>query len=120
MEKRRFSRIAFDMAAELTVDDIVHPFSQIENLGVGGCSFKTTIEFQVGAACRFWLPLKAVMPELGVEVFGEVVRCNGQGVGVRFTKITPENLFHLQNLIRFNAPDPDQIEDEISRHPGLL
>jgi len=120
MERRRFSRIAFNMAAELTVDDIVHPFSQIENIGVGGCSLKTTIEFREGAACRFWLPLKAITPEQGVEVFGEIVRSNGQAVSVRFTKITPENLFHLQNLIRFNAPDPDQIEEELSRHPGLL
>ncbi|MCL2459584.1 MAG: PilZ domain-containing protein [Desulfobulbus sp.] len=120
MEQRRFSRIGFNMATELTVDGIVYPFSQVENLGVGGCSFKTTIEFRVGAACRFWLPLKATTPEQGVEVFGEIVRCSGQAIGVRFTKITPENLFHLQNLIRFNAPDPDRIEDEISRHPGLL
>jgi len=120
MEKRRFSRIALNMDADLMVDGVIHPFSQIENLGVGGCSLRTTIEFQVGAACRFWLPLKAVAQDLGVEVFGEIVRCDGQAIGVRFTKITPESLFHLQNLIRFNAPDPDRIEEEISRRPGLL
>ncbi|MDR2549730.1 MAG: PilZ domain-containing protein [Desulfobulbus sp.] len=120
MEKRRFSRIGFNMAVELTVDGMVYPFSQVDNLGVGGCSLKTTVEFPLGVACRFWLPFEAASPELGVEVFGEIVRCDGETVGVRFTKITPESLFHLQNLIRFNSSDPDRIDDEISRHPGLL
>jgi len=119
MEKRRFSRIECNRAAELTVNDVVYPFSQVDNLSVGGCSLKTTADFSEGTGCRFWLPLEAA-PGLGVEVFGEIVRCDGESVGVRFTRITPDSLFHLQNLIRFNAPDPDQIDDEISTRPGLV
>lgn len=120
MEKRRFSRIGFGMAAELTVAGMVYPFAQVDNLSVGGCLLKTTLTFPQGAACRFWLPLETTSPELGVEVFGEIIRSDGEAVSVRFTKIAPDSLFHLQNLVRFNAPDPDRIEDEIARHPGLI
>ncbi len=119
-EKRRFSRIGFHMAAELTVDDRVFSFSQVDNLSVGGCSFETVEALKVGAACRLWLPLEASTPELGVEVFGEISRCTRDSVGIRFTRIDPESLFHLQNIIRHNAVDPDQIEGEIKERPGLI
>ncbi|MCL1979830.1 MAG: PilZ domain-containing protein [Proteobacteria bacterium] len=118
MERRRFSRIGFNMAAELTVDSMVYPFSQVENLGVGGCSLKTAAQFRVGTPCRFWLPFETTV-KMGVEVFGEIVRCDEETVSVCFTKITPESLFHLQNVIRFNASDPDRIDDEIRHHPAL-
>lgn len=120
MEKRRFSRIVFNMEAELTVNEQVYSFSQVNNLSVGGCLFETAENFDEGAACRFWLPLQSEDPNLGVEVFGEIVRCDGETVSVRFTRIDPNSLFILQNIIRYNAPDPDRIEDEISEHPGLI
>jgi hypothetical protein len=120
MEKRRFSRIPCNRVAELTVEGTVYPFAQVENLSVGGCSLRTSLELQPGTACRFWLPLELTTSELGVEVHGEIVRCDGGAVCIQFTKITPENLFHLHNLIRFNAPDPDRIEEEIAERRGLI
>jgi len=120
MEKRRFTRIGFNMAAELTVDDQAYLFPQVGNLSVGGCLLETPERWAVGASCRFWLPLEPTDPALGVEVFGEIARCDGETVSVRFTRIDPQSLFHLQNIIRYNAPDPDRIEDEISDHLGLV
>jgi hypothetical protein len=120
MEKRRFSRITLNMAAELTVGDTVYSFNQVNNISVGGCSLPTAADVPQGAACRFWLPLDAAGSGVGVEVYGEIVRCEEHSVGVRFTRITPESLFHLHNLIRFNAGDPDRIEEEISERPGLV
>lgn len=120
MEKRRFSRITLNMAAELTVGGTVYSFNQVDNISVGGCSLQTTAEFPQGTACRFWLPLDVATADVGVEVFGEVVRCDHQTVNVRFNRITPESLFHLHNLIRFNAVDPDRIDHEICERPGLI
>lgn len=119
-EKRRFSRIGFKMAAELTVNERVFSFSQVDNLSVGGCLFETAKEFEVGTSCRLWLPLEPADPKLGVEVFGEIHRCSDETIGVRFTRIDPESLFHLQNIIRYNAVDAERIEDELKEHPGLV
>lgn len=120
-EKRRFSRIGFNMAAELTVvDDQVYSFSQVDNLSVGGCLFETTANLPVGAACRLWIPLEPTDPKLGVEVFGEIIRCDQGTVSVHFTRIDPDSLFHLQNIIRYNAVDPELIDGEIKKHPGLI
>ena len=119
MEKRRFTRIRFNMAAELTVNNTAYTFSQVDNLSVGGCSLETGLEVEAGTACRFWLPLEATTA-LGVEAHGKVVRCDGKTLNIQFTRISPESLFHLHNIIRFNASDPDRIEDEISARPGLV
>ncbi len=119
-EKRRFSRISFSMPAELEVDERVYFFSQVDNLSVGGCRFETSEVLEVGAPCRLWLPLEPADPDLGVEVFGEILRCSEGTVSVQFSRIDPESLFHLQNIIRYNAVDPDRIEEEIKEHPGLV
>ena len=62
-EKRRFSRIGFNMSAELTVEDRVYSFSRVANLSVGGCLFETGENLKVGAACRLWLPLEPTDPD---------------------------------------------------------
>lgn len=119
-EKRRFSRIGFGMAAELTVDDRVYSFTQVDNLSIGGCLFETKENLTVGCSFRLWIPLEPADPALGVEVFGEIVRSDQGTISLRFTRIDPDSLFHLQNIIRYNAENPECIEEEISRHPGLV
>jgi hypothetical protein len=120
MEKRRFSRISLNMPADLTVKERCYFFSQVANLSIGGCLLETGEDFAIGTSCRFWLPLEPTDPTLGVEVFGEIVRCDGESVSVRFTRIDPNSLFILQNILRYNAPDADRIEQEINEHPGLI
>ncbi len=55
-----------------------------------------------------------------VRVEGEIIRSESNGVAVKFTQIDPDSLFHLQNIIRYNAEDTEAIDEEITKHPGLL
>ena len=119
MEKRRFSRIALKMPAKLTIGEHIYSFQAIDNLSIGGCSLDMTMAAPVGTVCQVWIPLDSTNPGLGIDVQGEVLRCTEKTIGIRFDTITPDSLFHLHNLIRYNAPDPDQIDEEISIHPGL-
>ena len=116
-DKRRFTRIFFNVQAFLTVDEVVHAVDRIANLSVGGCLLEIDERFPLGSDCRFTIPLPGVEP--GVEVVGEIVRIGKGEVSVKFTLIDPESLFHLHNIIRYNAVDSDVIEEEISVHPGL-
>lgn len=116
-DKRRFSRIFFDVRAKLTVDGAVYTVDRIANLSVGGCLLEIEADFPLGSDCTFTILLPEMAPD--VDVFGEVVHAGNGAVGLKFTMIDPENLFHLQNIIRYNAEDPDVIEEEISAHPGL-
>jgi c-di-GMP-binding flagellar brake protein YcgR len=119
-EKRRFSRIFFDMPTELTVADTSYPVEQIANLSIGGCLLKIKDALPVGSECKIAIILKAPPHDLRVEVIGKIVRNDAETVGIKFTRIDPDDLIHLQNIIRYNAENPDKISEEIKRHPGLL
>ena len=119
-EKRRFSRIVFKMAAELTASGSVHKVDEITNLSVGGCQLNIGAEIASGTECTLLIILNPADRRMNVEVDGHVVRTVDGMVGVKFTSIGPDALSHLQNIIRYNSPDPDKIEDEIDEHPGLV
>ena len=116
-DKRRFSRVFFNVKALLILDDVVYAVDRIANLSVGGCLLEIEGGIALGNVCKFCIPLPGIDP--GVEVVGEVIRVEDGRVGLKFTVIDPDSLFHLQNIIRYNAEDSDAIEEEISAHPGL-
>jgi hypothetical protein len=116
-EKRRFSRVIFNVRAQLTVGEGVYSVECIRNLSIGGCQLQLKDRLLPGTACKFTIFLPRMGP--GIEVFGEIVRAGKGEAGIKFIRIDPENLSHLQNIIRYNAEDPDLIEEEIRSHPGL-
>lgn len=119
MEKRRFSRITLNMPAKLSIGEDIFSLPTIDNLSVGGCSLEIALPHGPDTACRLWIPLDSTNPGLGVDVSGMVMRADADSVGIRFDTISPESLFHLHNLVRYNAPDPDRVDEEIVLHPGL-
>jgi hypothetical protein len=119
-EIRRFSRIQPEIEAQMTADNHQYRTTEVINLGIGGCLLGITVDLKPGAACslQFVLGNADAGPEIRVEA--EVIRCQPEGIALRFTGIDPDSLFHLQNLIRYNAEDPEAVEQEIREHPGLV
>lgn len=119
-EKRRFSRIHSKIEVEVVVDERPYRTGQVINLGVGGCLLGITADLKPGAPCslRFVLGDADTGPEIRVNA--EVIRCEPEGIAVRFKTIDPDSLFHLQNLVRYNSEDLEAVEQEIKEHPGLL
>lgn len=119
-EKRRFSRIVFQMKAELAVPGKVFTVEEIADLSIGGCQLDVGEEIAGGTECSLLIILNPADRQMNVEAGGVVVRSEGGVVGIKFTAIEPQALVHLQNIIRYNSPDPDRIEEEIAEHPGLV
>ena len=119
-EKRRFTRIPLKINAELTVNDVSYSIEEISNLSVGGCQLTITEDFEPGQACRVMISLGGTIDEISIMIEGEINRCDSGSVAVKFTSIDIDSLFHLHNIIRYNSPDPDKVEKEILKHPGLL
>ena len=117
VEKRRFSRIVFDVAARLTVENVDYNLERITNLSVGGCLLDINEGFVAGQDCVVTILLDRMEP--GVMVYGKIVRVTEGEVSIQFTSVTPENLQHLQNIIRYNAEDPEIIDEELSARTGL-
>ncbi len=116
-EKRRFSRVAFNVDAKVESDEKTYQVSCIHNLSIGGCLLELSGNFHEDAECVVTLPLPHMAPPIEIE--GRITRVNNGEISVQFTGISKENLVHLQNIIRYNSEEPDKIEAEIAEHPGL-
>ncbi len=116
-EKRRFTRVLFDVPAQLDIAGKVFSIDQLVNLSVGGCLIEIEVEAKAGDVCQINIPLSS--DESNVRVEGEIIRVKNGEVSVKFKSIDLESLHHLQNIIKFNASDPDTIEDEIAGSPGI-
>ncbi len=119
-EKRRFSRIVFNVRARLETYGLQLDFDRIANLSVGGCRLETaslTTDLRLGQDVVVKIFLDHMAPV--VQIAGEIVRTDGREISVKFTSIDPENLFHLQNIIRYNSENTQQVEHELYKHPGL-
>lgn len=103
-EKRRSDRIFSDMSAEITVADTSFTVQQIVNLSVGGCLLEITDNLPVGAECTVKILIDGTLQGLRVDADGEIVRNDPGTVGIKFTRIGPDSLFHLQNIVRFSLP----------------
>lgn len=103
-EKRRSSRIFFAMPAELTLADRSYHVDQIVNLSIGGCLLEIKDNLPVGTGCDIKILIEGALKGLRVDANGEIVRNDAETVGIKFTRIDPESLFHLQNIVRFSLP----------------
>lgn len=119
-EGRRFTRIPFKVFTQLKTKDAVYSTNQISNLSVGGCLLPITSDLIPGTSCSILIRLEGTADETIIRIKGEILRTYTHSVAVKFVLIDMDSLFHLQNIIRYNSEDPEKVEDEISRHPGLL
>jgi len=118
-EKRRFSRVPFRVKVEMAVNNRTYTAPEIEDLSIGGCRVPVEADVSEGDPCRVEIFLSGANSELSVKVTGVILRREPGSVAVKFNEIEPDSLFHLQNIIRFNHPDTEKIEEEIDKHPGV-
>lgn len=119
-QNRKFSRVPFRVEATLATGDAVYSPTAISNLGVGGCLLDVQGDFPVGASCELTIELAAAETPTRVLVSGEIVRFDEKGLAVKFTGTDPDSLYHLKNIVRYNNPDPEAVEQEFLKHPGLF
>ncbi len=118
-ESRRFTRIPFKMYTEIEIHDDTHSTDNITNLSVGGCLLPIDIEPLPGTSCRIKISLEGTSEEMAIKIEGEIIRTTPEGLAIKFVRIDPESLFHLQNVVKYNSPDADTIESEIIKNPGI-
>jgi hypothetical protein len=104
----------------MTVNDMSYRAEQISNISVGGCLLPIATDLRPGIECHVRIVLGGTCEERSVRVDGEIVRCAPGAVAIRFVRIDPDSLYHLQNIVRYNSPNPDRIDREIRKHPGLV
>ncbi len=89
---------------------------ELTNLSLKGCLvLGCTALPRDGEAVKVVIHLEPDARELDVEVLAQVVRGDERGLALDFTEVPAESFQHLFCLVQYNAPDPDQIEEELAR-----
>lgn len=118
-EKREFTRVPYRVELKAGQDRCIRCM-EIVNLSLGGCLLSVDGEMKEGEECRIEILMSGALEGQSIRVKGRVIRTEKGRVALRFTEIDPESLFHLRNIVRYNASDADAVEREIERHPGLF
>lgn len=119
-DKRKFTRIPINIKAEITVNNTVLTAEKISNLSVGGCLVPIQADLEPGTTCQVKILLSGTISDMSISIDGEIKHCTPDAFAIQFTRIDPDGLFHLHNIVRYNSPDPDTIDQEIRKHPGLV
>ncbi len=118
-EKRRFTRTPFKVKAEIKTSNARYCAADISNLSVGGCLLPIKADLEPGTVCQMKIILEGT-GDVCIRVKGKVVRSPPETIALQFNRIDLESLLHLQNVIRYNAPDANAVDMEIIKHPGLV
>ncbi|WP_022663309.1 PilZ domain-containing protein [Paucidesulfovibrio longus] len=109
-DKRRRSRVKAGFEASLVVDGKAVP-ARTRDLSLKGALVSCDKEYPANTPCVLRLGLG---PGLRLSVDGKVARKTPQGLAVEFEGMDDQSFGHLLQIVRLNAEDPDQIEDELA------
>ena len=117
--RRDFTRVPSGLDVDVHFEDGGEFAGRIEDVSLKGIFIPTEKPFAEGTRCRIVLHLGGRGHGIALEAHGEVARCTDDGIGLSFDEISLDAFEHLRNLVRFNAGDPDAIEDELDGHTGI-
>ena len=115
--RREFTRVRIHVEVEVSTDDRATISGTVEDLSLNGAYVPCTGRLPVGTECKVELILDG--RDIRLTAAAEVSREDERGIAVEFKGIPLDDLEHLRNLIRYNADDPNQVEEEFDAHIGL-
>lgn len=109
MDRRRFTRVTFQTDVRLECDGQTLVTRDLYNLSIGGCLMRLEGRLPLGASCSVAISLSQQEDGPIIQVEGEIVRSDDM-TAIKFLRIDPDSLYHLQNIIRYNAVDTDLVD----------
>ena len=112
-EKRKFTRVLFETAIKVTAGPTVIVSDRLRDISLGGAFvFTSSNALAERASCVLEIELIGRASLLRVQVEGEVVRVDREGIAVKFTKIDLDSLVHLRHMVKIHARDPQLVDEE--------
>lgn len=108
--RRRRSRVHTNITA-FYLQEGHEPYPLVtENISLKGMLAKPQPGIVTGEAGVVRIELSA---DASIEMECEVIRSDKTGVAIDFKAMDELSFVHLRNLVRYNAPDADLIDDEL-------
>jgi len=119
-DKREFTRAPVKLEATLYSENHERYDGTLVDLSMGGIYLRLEQRPAPNSSCRIVLRLCSPKGCLSLHAAGVVVRLDKAGVGVRVDSVDEDAYMHMRRLVLLNAEDPDQVEDELAAHGGIL
>lgn len=121
VERRDFIRIPFRTKAEVRAGDLTAHAVGDADVSMGGLRITTAdLVPPEGDPCDVRITLESAGADpVVIEIKGTVVRSGPASIAVHFNEIDLDSYWHLHQLIRLNAEDPERAEREFFSHWGI-
>ena len=116
LERRKNTRVIFHTSTDLHFSDKTYEKCTTRNLSVGSIFVVGVKDQQLGRKCDVFLHLTGATSDLCLKMKGEVVRCEEDGIALRFYEIDLDSFYHLKNIVYYNTENPDEFNEEFPGH----
>jgi hypothetical protein len=118
LSKREFTRVPVHCRVEIKSAAGPIPCTCVSTISMNGMLVQTDGHVPDGTQCEITISL--VEHEIEINLLGCVVRSYLDGIAFQFTSILgPESYEHLHNLVLYNAPNTEVVENEFKTHAGI-
>ena len=121
-ERRRDARVTFRTFARLSyTDKRVFEDCETKDISVSGVFVEGVSGVTQGEKCDVEFHLTGRTSSLVLEMAGETVRVQDNGVALQFFDVDEDSFYHLQNVVYFNykksggvgeLPGPEDVDDK--------
>lgn len=112
--KRKNSRVAFHATITLIFPNRKHEECETVDLSIKGVFVVGITGHVPGEKCHASLHLTGTTSNLTLEMQGEVVRVEKNGLGLRFFETDLDSFYHLKNILYYNSENPDKLNEEMA------
>ena len=112
-DKRRFSRIQFEIDSVLVVDQQRFP-TQIADISLKGALVNKPDDWTVPIGASAVLEMRLLGSDILLRMQLEIAHEKDDRLGIRFVSIDLESISHLRRLMELNLGDSELIERELT------
>ncbi|HHX73806.1 MAG TPA: PilZ domain-containing protein [Firmicutes bacterium] len=114
VEKRRFTRVPFRIATEITAGELAFQ-GEVKDLSLKGMFIFTEHLLEIGTPLDIKINLTGKQSNLQIALQGKVLRKTPDGIVVVFDTVELDSFIHLKNIVAYNSADPEKIMTEYIR-----
>lgn len=121
LDRRQDVRVTFRALARVQFSGgRIFKKCEIDDISVGGVFVVGVSGVTCGESCELEFQLIGRTSTLVLEISAEVVRTEGGGVALQFTKVDQDSFCHLQNIVFFNYKQAGQLGENFEEAAAVV
>ncbi len=112
--KREMTRVPLQIDTEVRADGYAPITGTTTDISLKGLSVASQQSLPTRTVCHITLFVGPQEHSIPIALEGTIVRATAQGMAIEITSVPPESFAHLHNLIIYNAPDANHVDEELS------